>query len=60
MIMSISLKIWLRGPGNHSNTNIQGFIEGEMAPKQKSKSDFYLDSALKHSIMGKTKIKIIE
>lgn len=41
MIMSISLKIWLRGPGNHSNTNIRGFIEGEMAPKQKSKSDFY-------------------
>ena len=30
--MSISLKTWFRGPGNHSNTQIQGFIEGKMAP----------------------------
>ena len=33
MIISISLKIWFRGPENHSNTQIQGFIESEMAPK---------------------------
>lgn len=33
MIMSMPRKTWFRGPGNHSNIQIQGFVVGEMAPE---------------------------